>query len=346
MKQWLTRLFGGAATAAPTQAQSTSSSPGSASTSPASVSASVAAGAGAPAFDAIAPPHVDLAFYRWLTDPVRGDAAPRAESSILAELARLARDPAAAGELVPRVPAVVPQLLKSLRDDSVSSADLARQIARDTVLVAEVIREANSPYFRSARPVTTIDGAVMVLGENGLRILLARVAFRPVINLQGGRAPDRIVRLVAPRLWQHTDACALAASLLAPELGADPFEAYLAGLVLNVGLVVAFRLIERLGHPVVPQSDAFCEALLAEARELSAGIAAHWELPPFVAAAIVRTGRAGTQPLAATLGRADLLAKLRLLLDHGVFSADDAPLPALLAGPAARHFERLSEHPG
>jgi len=333
MKQWLTRLFGGAATAAPTQAQASSPSPGSASPS--------ADSAGVPAFDAAAAPHVDLAFHRWLTDPVRGDAAAAAESSILAELGRLARDPAAAGALVPRVPAVVPQLLKSLRDDSVSGLELARQIARDAVLVAEVIREANSPFFRSGRPVTTIDGAVMVLGENGLRILLARVAFRPIINMQGGRAADRIVRLVAPRLWLHADACALAASLLAPELGADPFEAYLAGLVLDVGLLVAFRLIEQLGHPVVPQSDAFCEALLAAARELSAGIAAHWELPPFVAAAIVRAGRTGTQPLAEALGRADLLARLRLLLDHGVLAAADPPLPALLAGPAARHFERL-----
>jgi HD-like signal output (HDOD) protein len=292
-------------------------------------------------FDGAAAPHVDLAFLRWLTDPVRGDTAPAAETGILTELARLAHDPVRAGALVPRVPAVVPQLLKSLRDDSVSGLELARQIARDAVLVAEVIREANSPYFRSGRPVTTIDGAVMVLGENGLRILLARVAFRPIINMQGGRAADRIVRLAAPRLWLHADACALAASLLAPELGADPFEAYLAGLVLDVGLLVAFRLIEQLGHPVVPQSDAFCEGLLAGARELSAGIAAHWELPPFVGAAIVRAGRAGTRPLADALGRADLLAKLRLLLDHGVFAAGDAPLPALLAGPAGRHFERL-----
>ncbi|TQK11237.1 HDOD domain-containing protein [Herbaspirillum sp. SJZ107] len=351
MKQWLTRLFGGAATAAPAQTTPSHSIPGPA-FHPGAAPAPDAAAAGdsAPAFDSAAAPHVDLAFYRWLTDPVRGDADARAEAGILAELARLARDPAAAGALVPRVPAVVPQLLKSLRDDSVSSGELARQIARDAVLVAEVIREANSPYFRSGRPITTIDGAVMVLGENGLRILLARVAFRPVINMQGGRAADRIVRLVAPRLWLHADACALAASLLAPELGADPFEAYLTGLVLNVGLLVAFRLIEQLGHPVVPQSDAFCATLLEGARDLSAGIAAHWELPPFAAAAIVRAGRPASsltaRPLAEALGRADLLAKLRLLLDAGIFGAGDAPLPALLAGPAGRHFERLGVQQG
>jgi len=331
MKHWLTRLFGGAGTSAPAppQAPSPPSAPAALPVTPAAAMAM--------------PRHVDLAFYRWLTDPVRGDAAPTSEARILAELARLAGDPAAAGELVPRVPAVVPQLLKSLRDDSVSTADLARQVARDAVLVAEVIREANSPYFRSAKPVTTIDGAVMVLGENGLRILLARVAFRPVINLQGGR----VVRSVAPRLWLHSDACALAASLLAPEVGADPFEAYLAGLVLDVGLVVAFRLIDyHLGHldqPLVPQSDAFCEALLASGRELSAAIATQWELPPFVAAAIVRAGRRGTRPLAEALGRADLLARLRLLVDAGVVAPGDAPLPELLAGPAGRYFERLGE---
>jgi len=331
MKQWLLRLLGGAATATPPAAQPPSSAP-----SPASAPETPAAGR-SPTDDDAVPRQVDLAFYRWLTDPVRGDAAPSSEALILAELERLARDPAAAGELVPRVPAVVPQLLRSLRDDSVSGADLARQIARDSVLVAEVIREANTPLFRSAKPVTTIDGAVMVLGENGLRILLARVAFRPVINMQGGR----VVRAVAPRLWLHSDACALAASLLAPDYGADPFEAYLAGLVLDVGLMVAFRLIDHLDQPVVPQSDAFCEALLACGRELAAGIATHWELPPFVASAIARAGRAGTQPLAEALGRADLLARLRLLVDHGVYGVEDAPLPALLAGPAGRYFERL-----
>jgi HD-like signal output (HDOD) protein len=328
MKQWLMRLFGGAGSAAPTPAQSF---PQSLPVLPVAATPPAATGIDG------APRHVDRAFYRWLTDPVRGDAAPAAETRILGELERLRADPVAAGDLVPRVPAVVPQLLKSLRDDSVSGAELARQIARDTVLVAEVIREANSPMFRSAKPVTTIDGAVMVLGENGLRILLARVAFRPIIDMQGGR----MVKSVAPRLWLQSDACALAASLLAPDLGADPFEAYLAGLVLNVGLIVAFRIIDQLDQPVVPQSDAFCEALLASSRELSVMIATHWELPPFVAFAIARAGRTGSVPLAECLGQADLLSRLRLLVDHGVFAPDDAPLPALLAGPAGRHFARL-----
>jgi HD-like signal output (HDOD) protein len=327
MKSWLSRLFG-AAGAAPV--------PAAAAAAPVPVPTSASPAAQAPAQPSSSR-HIDLAFYRWLTDPVRGDASPAAEAAILAELRRLAGDPAAAGELVPRVPAVVPQLLRSLRE-GVDGRELARQIARDALLVAEVIREANSPLFRTAQPVRSIDGAVMVLGENGLRILLARVAFRPIINMQGGA----LARLVAPRLWAQSDRCALAASLVAPEAGADPFEAYLAGLMLNLGLIVAFRLVDHLEQPVVPQSDAFCDALLDTARALSADIATQWELPPFVARAIQRAGRPGAEALAETLGRADLLAKLRLLVDHGVYSAGEALVQDLLAGPAGRVFERLA----
>jgi HD-like signal output (HDOD) protein len=325
MKSWLSRLFG-AADAAPANPQAPAPAP-------------AAPQAPAPEPSArIDLARIDLAYCRWLTEPVRGDATPDTEARILAELRRLAGDPAAAGELVPRVPAVVPQLLRSLRDESASSGDLARQIARDAVLVAEVIREANGPLFRRSTPVRTIDGAVVVLGENGLRILLARVAFRPIINMQGGL----LARRVAPRLWMQSDTCALAASLLAPECQADPFEAYLAGLMGGVGLIAAVRLIDHLDQPVVPQSDAFCHALLGTARKLSAGIAGQWGLPDFVAAAILRAGVPGAGPLADTLGRAGLLARLRLLVDHGIYATGEEPVAGLLAGPAGRHFERLA----
>jgi HD-like signal output (HDOD) protein len=331
MKTWLSRLFGGA-DAAPARPHTPAPAPATPQAPIPKPAASGSAGAG------VDLARIDLAYCRWLTEPVRGDATPDTEARILAELRRLAGDPAAAGELVPRVPAVVPQLLKSLRDESASSGDLARQIARDAVLVAEVIREANGPLFRRSTPVRTIDGAVVVLGENGLRILLARVAFRPIINMQGGL----LARRVAPRLWMQSDTCALAASLLAAECRADPFEAYLAGLMGGVGLIAAVRLIDHLDQPLVPQSDAFCQALLATARALSAGIASQWGLPSFVAAAILEAGQSGAGPLADTLGHADLLAKLRLLVDHGIYASGEEPVASLLAGPAGRHFERLA----
>jgi HD-like signal output (HDOD) protein len=302
MKRWLARLFG----AAPAGPVDHHPSP---STLPPADAVITPIPADSPALD------LDLAFFHWLAGPhVTGAAGD--ETLVLDELARLVRDPHTASTLVPRVPAVIPQVLRSLRNDAASSADLARQVAQDAVLVAEVLREVNSPYYQPGSPVRNLEGALLLLGQNGLRMLLARVAFRRIISLQ----TSRLARLVAPQLWNQSEKCAQAASLLAPSHGADPFEAYLAGLMHNVGLIVALRVIDGL-LPTggLPDSDAFGLRLVHAARLISAGIAGEWELPPAISHAIAHLGDAATvsTSLPAALGEADRLAKLHMLAGGG-----------------------------
>lgn len=320
MKQWLARLFG----AAPRPDQ------GDVSVQPAPRPAGV-----------VNPPpslDLDLSFYRWLEDGAAHAGAAPADL-ILDELARLARQPAAAAGLVPRVPAVIPQLLRSLRDESMSGGELARQVSQDVTLVAELIREVNRPYYRPTARIGNLEGALMLLGQNGLRMLLARVAFRPVIGAQSGR----LARQAAPQVWHQSEKCAAAAAMAAPALGADPFEACLAGLMQNVGLIVAFRLIDQVaGTAPLPQSDAFAHALLDHARTLSARIAVLWELPAPVGQAILQAGQAAqadTSPLAQALHAGDQLAKLRVLCDAG--AEGTAELAATLSGAQARIFDKL-----
>jgi HD-like signal output (HDOD) protein len=160
----------------------------------------------------------------------------------------------------------------------------------------------------------------MMLGQNGLRMLLARVAFRPIIKMQS----DGFARLAAPHIWSQSEKCASAASLLAPGLAADVFESYLAGLMQNVGLVVAFRLADRICQDgKVPGSSEFGAKLFACSRQLSAGIAIHWEFPQAVADAIAQAGDPGESKLAQVLALGDRIAKLRLLINGGVLDADD-----------------------
>jgi HD-like signal output (HDOD) protein len=315
MKRWLTRLFG-AAPAGPVH------HPPSSLYLPPSEAVTLPIAGDLPTLD------LDLAFFHWLAGPhVTGAAGD--ETLVLDELARLVRDPQAASTLVPRVPAVIPQVLRSLRSDAASSADLARQVAQDAVLVAEVLREVNSPYYQPGAPVRNLEGALLLLGQNGLRMLLARVAFRRIVSLQ----TSRLARLIAPQLWNQSEKCAQAASLLAPSHGADPFEAYLAGLMHNVGLIVALRVIDGL-LPTggLPDSDAFGLRLVHAARLISSGIAGQWELPPAIGHAIAHLGDPATASsnLPATLGEADRLAKLHMLAGGGqpAFVGAVAALPA------------------
>jgi HD-like signal output (HDOD) protein len=264
---------------------------------------------------------IDAAYYRWLTGPAAFNAPAEMETRILDEVQALAGRPADAAGLVPRVPEVIPQLLRSLNDEDSSAAELSRLVAQDVVLTAEVIREANSAYYRPMSAVKTIEAAIMMLGQNGLRMLLARVGFRPVIKMQS----DGFSRRVAPQIWSQSEKCALAASLMAPGLTAGVFEAYLAGLMQNVGLVVAFRLADRVcENGKVPVSGEFGVSLLARSRQLSAEIAKHWEFPHDVADAIAQASDPGESSLALALGQGDRIAKLRLLLDGAMLGEDDA----------------------
>jgi HD-like signal output (HDOD) protein len=183
----------------------------------------------------------------------------------------------------------------------------------------------------------------MLLGQNGMRMLLARVAFRPIIGMGSGRHTRR----VAPAIWRQSEKCALAASLLAPAMRANAFEAYLAGLMENIGLVVAFRLIDQLcPGDTLPHSDAFIAGLFDGARILSARIAALWEFPDTVAQAIEACGSGANRSssaLAQALALGDHLAKLRLLVDAAVLQAGDALVVGGLDPAALACFEKLQD---
>jgi HD-like signal output (HDOD) protein len=298
MKNWINRLRGGADNAPATAVAQAAAD---------EQTADVAA-------------EIEATYYRWLTAAHGYSAPPELETRILDELRQLAAQPGEAAGLVPRVPEAIPRLLSSLNDEDASVPELAKQVAQDVVLVAEVIREANSAYYRPIAPVKNVEAAIMMLGQNGLRMLLARIAFRPLISLQAGG----FAREAAPLVWNQSVSCALAASLMAPGLSTGVFEAYLAGLMQNVGLVVAFRVADRIcGEGKVPGSSAFGARLLAVSRQLSSAIAAHWNFPPEVAEAIAHAGDPGPDHLAEALALGDRIAKLRMLVDAGVLSEED-----------------------
>lgn len=318
MKKWLARLFG----------ETRGAQPAPALPSVRDACATLSPACGDSELD------VDLGFARWLFGPY-SVAGLQGGALVLGELARLSSQPQAAAELVPRVPAVIPQLLRSLRDEGSSSADLARQLGHDALLVAELIREVNTPYYRPATPIRNIEGALLLLGQNGLRMLLARVAFRPIISVQTGR----LARQMAPLLWSQSEKCALAASLLAPGHGADPFEAYLAGLMHNVGLVVGLRIADKvLPESMLPDDDAFLTGLLCAARTLSAQIATEWELPPAVAHAI---GHPKDDHMSGALALGNRLAALRILSDAA--QPGFAQIANLLPAHEHQIFEKLRD---
>ncbi len=267
------------------------------------------------------------------------------EDEILEALAGIIASKQSGANLVKRMPGLVPQLLQSLRTENFSGAELSKKISHDPVLVAAVIRIANSSANSLSKTITSIEHAVLILGQQGLRQLITGVAFRPIIDMNSGR----FTKNVAPKIWQQSERCALACRVLAEPRGLEPFEAFLAGLIQQVGLVVCLRIMDQHAanakEPI--GSPAFCSALLKQARVLSCSIGREWNFPETVSKAIEEQGSvfntAQMTPMAKVLSLADYISKLRMLVDNNRLTEGDSRIFKGLPPEALTCYETLAE---
>jgi HD-like signal output (HDOD) protein len=286
---------------------------------------------------------VDAAFCRWLLgqESAAAQTSSPSESMLLTTVESTALTGQAAAALVPRVPTLVPQLLRSLRDPSGSMTEVARQVAHDPVLVAAVLKVANSPYYRPSRPIASIEQALLVLGQDTLRQMLARIAFKPILNLQSGTATKR----GAPLIWDQSERCGVACHVLAPTIGGSAFEAFLAALLQNVGSIVMLRILDNGGYVRQPgYSQDFCRALMGQVRRFAHEIGVQWSFPPTVIEVIAPRSESsqGAGPTRELFKTCDYLSKARVLCDGGQLAVEDLGLDD---GPVGVCFGRLVKEP-
>lgn len=179
--------------------------------------------------------------------------------------------------LVPRMPAILPRLLTSFRDPATSSRELAQLIGGDLISVSEVMRLANSPFYRRSSEARTLEQAMLVLGQRGLRQMIANIMLKPVYNSRRGH----FSAIAAPLLWEQAEKAAAINAALARDAGEpDEFPAYLAGLSSNLGLLIGARVLDRRFDGLhTPSSLLFREHWLRGARRLTEKIARAWDFP-------------------------------------------------------------------
>lgn len=331
MYRWLQRLFSGPACDGEPQGDVAPAAPEAPVTpQPAPVPPAAPANRAAVSFDQL--DQANGLYNRWLFD-IEGDQqldTSELENQVLDALGAILSSQQSGSALVRRLPGMIPQLLQSLRSDNFSGAQLSRTISNDVVLVAAVIRVANSSLTGTGSSISSVEHAVMLIGQEGLRHLITSVAFRPIIDMNSGH----FTRTLAPRIWDHSERCAVANRALAEALGIDPFEAFLAGLVQNVGLIVSLRIMDQVAKGDKNfGSEMFCARLQRDARALTCSIGREWHFPENVIQAIAEQGGmkkgAVVSPLGRLLTLTDYLGKLRILVENERVVMDD---PALFAG--------------
>ncbi len=223
---------------------------------------------------------------------------------------------------LPRLPTVLPQLLRTLKSDTAAGGELAKLVGRDPLMVGEVMRVTGSVYYRSAQPISSLQQAVVLLGQDGLRRVLTQHAMKPILQANAG-----MLGHAGEYLWDHAERCAHVCAWLGKNKGGDAFEAYLAGIICHTGTGAVVRLLDQLLADVpAPALDAnFIAQCATLSARLSLQAARHWELPPRVITALDERqypDSVAASPLGRALAVADTLAMAHLLGAHGLLPVD------------------------
>jgi HD-like signal output (HDOD) protein len=181
---------------------------------------------------------------------------------------------------VPPMPSVALELRQRVSDGNSSAKDLSEVIAADPALAGAVIRLANV----SARsPVSTVSNAIARVGT---KPLVAMAMSAALAESAGKKGPLSSLRR---EVWRNAVASALLAQDLAPAYGLVPEEAFLCGLMHDVGRLVALASAE---HVLSKRTDLLLPAdvwaLHIDRHHLPFGmsVAESWALPSPVIEAI------------------------------------------------------------
>ncbi|MET0534256.1 MAG: HDOD domain-containing protein [Steroidobacter sp.] len=231
-------------------------------------------------------------------------------------------------EYFPRRPMLLPRLMRVLNDDDATRREIVQLILEDPALAGSVLQRANSAAYRySPVPVDSLDRAVVMLGVEGLRSLLATAILQPVF-----RQPKGYFDNFAIVTWEHARRSAAGAEACARALGnVDPFVAQLLGLIGPLARIVLFRLTTetyREWPDLLPRAEVFIRAIQHQSANVAGFIAATWQLSdPSIRALQEQTERvspAEMSPLGRVVYFSNLCGALALLATRGNYSVEGA----------------------
>jgi HD-like signal output (HDOD) protein len=143
---------------------------------------------------------------------------------------------------VPPYPACALRLQGVLATDAYTTTDLVAAMQADPVFAANLLRLANSPFYRRGGEVTSLPVAVQRVGARELVRLAMAASVASLASVGGPLYPLR------RQVWRQALSSALVCEALCGTMGAEPAEAFVAGLLHDAGKLLVVGALEELGQ--------------------------------------------------------------------------------------------------
>ncbi|MGO9378793.1 MAG: HDOD domain-containing protein [Dissulfurispiraceae bacterium] len=170
-------------------------------------------------------------------------------------------------------------------NETASVDDLVSLMAKDPSLATRLLRLANAAFFGNAGQITTIDHAVMRVGFRRIRDMALSITLKDTFPL------GKVGPMDYEGFWRSSLYRAIIAQGLATTSykTCNPDEAFVAGLTLEIGLLILFDLFIKGKKDTMPPPYPF-QALIEweqeqfglNHRELGCQALKFWNFPPTI----------------------------------------------------------------
>jgi HD-like signal output (HDOD) protein len=186
---------------------------------------------------------------------------------------------------LPELSAASMKIIDAVNDPDISIDDLATVLSIAPVLVGRLLGLANSAYFGCTVEITDVRVAIIrVLGLNLVRSLTIGI----LLNLE--LDTRKCSQFDSERFWMNallTATLSQQFSLLLHDKAVVPSTAYTAGLLLNIGLIVAIYLLPEESNLILLNAEENASSISTEMTcllgknqyELGGLLLEHWHLP-------------------------------------------------------------------
>jgi diguanylate cyclase (GGDEF)-like protein len=190
---------------------------------------------------------------------------------------------------LPSLPAVAVQVLRLTRQDDASVEDLAAVIQADPALTGKILKVVNSSLFGLPRGIASLSQAIGLLGLRRVKIMA--LSFSLIDTVRSAETDGFDFQMY----WRRSLSTAAAARLLAKAvLRPAAEEAFVAGLLADIGMVVAWRCARDLYESAIqafnatgrPISDIEAETIGLTHAELGRELLKNWGLPDVLCDAV------------------------------------------------------------
>jgi len=160
------------------------------------------------------------------------------------------------GEGLPSLSPLTIRLVELAADDRSSASDLAHIIEKDPALTTRLLRLVNSALFAQREKITSVLRGVVQVGFNQVRLMALSLSLRDTFPLEkvGGMHYDHFWKT---SLYRALIAKNFAQSTRSSDL--NPEEAFVGGLILEIGMLMLFNVCPDEMKEVFPGGDISLE---------------------------------------------------------------------------------------